>query len=203
MSRGSISSGTAPGEPPGADPPDDAALMRAIAAGDATALSRLYDRHSPLVLASCVRALRDRHDAEDLVVDIFWEIWDRHDRYDASRSSPRTYLLNVARSRIIDRIRTRQARGAPAAAEVADEPGRSAARGGPIDDAVAHEERDRLREAMRQLTPDQRRAIELTYFDAMTNSELAERLGQPLGTVKSRIRQALIRLREVLNPGDP
>ena len=85
---------------------DDFLLMEAVAAGDATAIAALYDRHSPLVFALCLRIVRDRSEAEDLLADIFWEIWRRADRYDAARGSPLTYLLTVARSRAIDRRRS-------------------------------------------------------------------------------------------------
>jgi RNA polymerase sigma-70 factor, ECF subfamily len=184
--------------------------MRAIAGGDPAALSRLYDRHSPLVFAFCLRALRDHAEAEDLMIDIFWEIWQRHDRYDAARSSPRTYLLNVTRSRIIDRLRAlRSRRSVPSVGlNTGDRPSSDGTAQGarpcePIDEMVGTEQRARLQSAMQRLNPDQREALELAYFDAMSHSEVAARLGQPIGTVKSRIRQALIRLREVMGGSVP
>lgn len=204
-----MSPGNAPDTDSPAAAPDDGALMCAIAAGDATALARLYDRYSPIVFAFCLRSLKSDAEAEEVVVDIFWEIWQRHDRYDASRGSPRTYLLNLTRSRIIDRLRMLRARRVLPTVALdtgdgrVDEAGAAGNARPPLDDLVGSEQRDRLREAMRRLTPEQRETLELTYFDAMSNSEVAERLGQPIGTVKSRIRQALIRLREALGGTTP
>jgi RNA polymerase sigma-70 factor (ECF subfamily) len=179
---------------------DDGALMMRICSGDASALARLYDRHGSLVFGLCLRALGDRSEAEGLTLDIFWEIWSAHDRYDASRANPLTYLLRVARSRIIDRMRLRRSRErqGPVAA-----PGGNGAlmedlRRGPLEAASLDEEQARVLRALDGLTPEQRAAIELSFFDALSHAEIAERLGEPLGTIKSRIRQALIRLRDFL-----
>lgn len=195
---------------PEREPCDDRALMGAISAGDAAALARLYDRHSPTIFAFCLRALGDRMDAEDLLIDIFWEVWAREDRYDPARSSPRTYLLNLTRSRIVDRLRTLRARRASASVRLEGENDaqaegftHEAAPAEPINDLVSAEQGAELRAAMERLTPAQREALEMAFFDAMSHSDVAQRLGQPIGTVKSRIRQALIRLREIMGATAP
>lgn len=180
--------------------PEDVALMRRIADGDAGAFAAFYDRHSPLVFAFCLRGLRDRGDAEDLTVEIFQEIWDRCSRYEQSRGSPVTYLLRITRSRIVDRLRARRSRGL-AQDVVADDPSvdESAT---PLGNMLLKEECERVRSAMRTLSPAQRTALELAFYGALTHSEIARRLNEPLGTIKTRIRQALARLRESLPGGD-
>lgn len=180
--------------------------MRGVAAGDRQSFERFYDRYSPRVFAFCLRSVGDRSEAEDLVVEIFWELWRRQDRYEPQRSSPLTYLMNVTRSRIIDRLRSIRAKRAVAqvqsdtSSSIALEPAGSAP--GPVEQVVSAEQRMRLRAALNRLTADQRQALELAYFDALSYSEVAESVGQPLGTVKSRIRQALKQLRELLKGPD-
>lgn len=182
---------------------DDFALMEGIAARDASALQRMYDKHSPLVLALCVRVLHDRAEAEDVLVDVFWELWDRVDRYDPRRGSPLTYLTTLARSRAIDR---RRAKGrihpvdldttSPATAPLADSPETG---------VVADENAVLVKQALLGLEPAQRQAIECAFYDGLSHTEIAEKLGKPLGTVKTYIRQGLIRLRQSLritNGGD-
>lgn len=181
---------------------DDEALMRGVAAGDRQSFERLYDRYSPRVFAFCLRSLGDRSEAEDLVVEIFWELWRRQDRYEPERSSPLTYLMKVTRSRVIDRLRSIRAKqiNVPTSSEAASPRAAdyAACAPGPADQAVNAEQQVRVRKALSTLTADQRQALEMAYFDAMSYSEVADSLGQPLGTVKSRIRQALKQLRELL-----
>lgn len=185
---------------------DDYALMEAIASGDQAALAAFYDRHSPLVYSLCLRIVRDRSDSEDLLIDVFWELWARSARYDAGRGSPLTYLLTLARSRAIDRRRAGMKRRT---VQVDDnwsgDAGRSDDSGlgkkpspTPLADAVSKEMSEKIRIAMSKLEPAQRQALELSFFDDLSHSEIAQRLGKPLGTVKTNIRQGLIRLREVV-----
>ena len=179
---------------------DDYELMQRIARGDAAALAALYDRHAALVQAMCLRIVRDRGEAEDLLIDVFWEIWQRGQRYDANRGAPVTYLLTIARSRSLDRLRSSEHRAAalndqtaPAAKE--DE------RGGGADPAAGlleSENRDRVRKALASLEAVQREAIELSFYDGLSHSQIAAKLDKPLGTVKTHIRQGLIRLRDSL-----
>jgi RNA polymerase sigma-70 factor (ECF subfamily) len=177
---------------------DDIALMESIAAGDAAALRALYDRHSALVLAVCLRILRDRNAAEELLVDIFHELWERSDRYDPKRASPLTYLMTVTRSRAIDRQRAR-----PKLTPVALESSESQvppAQESPVSEALSGEWRTIVRRALARLEPGQRQAIECAYYDGLSHSQIAQKLDKPLGTVKTYIRQGLIRLRELLRP---
>jgi RNA polymerase sigma-70 factor (ECF subfamily) len=174
----------------------DLKLMQGVAARDSAALRALYDRYSGLVYTLGLRILRDRADAEELLVDVFWEIWSRGDRFDASRGTPLTYLMTLTRSRAIDRTRGRgKMRPLSLQSEESPEP---AGAGSPTDDALGAERRDVIRQAIGQLEPQQRQAIECSFYDGLSHSEIADKLGKPLGTVKTYIRQGLIRLRESL-----
>lgn len=174
---------------------DDFSLMQAIAAGDRAALGDLYDRHGPLLLAVCRRVLRDAGEAEDVLTDVFFEVWSRSDRFDASRGSPLTYLLTLTRSRAIDRRRSRRSRPV-----VSDNPQAVAEQASPAptpyQSTDLNERRGIIRAAMAALDPAQREAIECSFFEGLSHSEIAEKLQKPLGTVKTYIRQGLIRLRD-------
>lgn len=170
--------------------PSAEALLRRLAAGDHEALGEFYDRYAGMVNALALRILRDAADAEDVVQEVFVQVWRQASRFDASRGSPEAWLCTVARTRALDRLRRRASRredsseSAPAAAVP---PPRS-------------EEGLAVRKALEGLSPDQRKALELAYYEGLTQSEIAVRLGEPLGTIKTRIRTAMIRLREALGP---
>jgi RNA polymerase sigma-70 factor (ECF subfamily) len=174
---------------------DDFALMNAIAERDASALSVLYDRHAAAVMGVGIRILRDRAEADEMTGDVFIELWNRAERYDASRGHPVAYLLGLARSRAIDRLRGRARRDklfvAPGDHDIP-------AAGNPFNDSANAQMRSVLDRALSALHPGQRQALELAYFDGMSHSEVAEATGEPLGTVKTRIRQGIVRLREAL-----
>jgi len=184
------------GDAPPTGAADDHALMEGIAARDPAALQSLYDRHASLVLALIVRILHDHAEAEDVMIDVFWELWERGDRYDAARGNPLTYLTTLARSRAIDRRRAKgrfqpaaRESGSALAAPQSDSPERG---------AVAEEHRVLVTQALLGLDPAQRDAIECAFYDGLTHIEIAEKLGKPLGTVKTYIRQGFIRLRQSL-----
>jgi len=175
---------------------DQAALGRA-AAGDASGLAALYDGYARPVYSLALRILRDPSEAEDIVQEVFLQAWRQASRYDPSRGAVAAWLLTQTRSRAIDRLRARRARPAVAgsgvaAAEIADP--------GPALDwqVISSEQVSRVRAAIDDLPVLQRVAIELAYYEGCTQTEIAERLEQPLGTVKTRIRLALAKLREVL-----
>ena len=185
--------------PPGRNDADaELMLMRGIAAGDQAAMERLYDRYSPLVLALALRILRDQASADELLNDVFMELWNRSDRYDAGRGTLTTYLLTLARSRAIDRLRARRRQALatlPEAGIAAAEPD---SLGAGLRSVVADEQRLLLSDALSRLPLEQRQALELAYFDDLSHSQIAERLHRPLGTVKTHIRQGLIQLREAM-----
>ncbi len=180
-----------------AQTPDDLDLMKAIASGDREALSILYDRHSPMVLAVCRRVLGDAADADDVLTDVFFEVWTRGDRFDAVRGGALTYLMTLARSRAIDRRRARAVRSAGTSNQ-SDLTGEAAPGPNPFQSSDLNEQRQIIRSALDQLDPVQRTAVECSFYEGLSHSEIAEKLQRPLGTVKTYIRQGLIRLRQSL-----
>lgn len=186
-------------------PPDDggdAGLLRRMAAGDEAALGALYDRWSPLVHSVVLRIVGDREDAEELVEETFWQAWRQAGRYDAVRGGAGAWLAVIARSRALDRVRLRgwqraSAAGTEAEADMAPEAMADTA--GPLQSAEQDETRRMVRAAMDALPAEQRETLEMAYFRGMSQSEIAAATGQPLGTVKTRARLALQKLREVLS----
>ena len=185
---------------------DDAALMEAIASGEVDSFERLYERHGPVVFATCLRILRDRAEAEEVLEEVFWEIWARRDRYDRSRSAPFSYLMTLARSRALDRLRFRKRReGVWLELHEADRNTLATASGdgaNPFENASAVQRRVAIDRALEELPASHRRAVEMNFFEGLSHREIAERLGDPLGTVKTHIRQGLLALRKVLRSLD-
>ncbi len=187
--------------PEEAPPATDLELVEGIKRGDSTALDALYERYSSPVYSLVWKILQRPEEAEDVALDVFWQVWRQADRYDPSRGAPPAWIFTVARSRAIDRLRSRHRREDRTISF--DDP---AVKLDPLDEeagpeAVAsfRQTRDAVREAMASLSPVQREAVELAFFKGLTHVEIAERLGQPLGTIKTRIRQGLIKLRNVLD----
>jgi RNA polymerase sigma-70 factor, ECF subfamily len=181
------------------------AWMAALRTGDEEAFLQLYRQYGENVLAVCLRILHDRHVAEDVLSEIFWEIWRHPDRYDSSRSTPQTYLLMVARSRAIDRLRELSRRAKvivdAGAAQLAD--GKITPHDLPETVASQQEEKHLVLAAVDGLDANQRQVLELAFFKGLSHQQIAEHLNHPLGTVKSRIRQALIHLRTKLSSTFP
>jgi RNA polymerase sigma-70 factor (ECF subfamily) len=173
--------------------------MAAVARGDRDALSRLYDQYNRLVFTLCLRVIRDRGEAEDLLIEVFQELWARSDRYDPTRGSPLTYLSTLARSRAIDRLRSRsKAIGATVTlASVGDSPVDQTELT-PGANVELAEQRQRVTAALGTLDRAYREAVELSFYDGLSHTEIAEKLNKPLGTVKTYIRQGLIRMRDLL-----
>jgi RNA polymerase sigma-70 factor (ECF subfamily) len=177
--------------------PDDLSLMQAIARGDRSALSTLYDRHSPLVLAICRRILGDAGEAEDVLSDIFFEVWRKADRFDSNRGNPLTYLVTLSRSRAIDRKRS-QASRPKITSDYTDANARADPDPNPFESIDLKERSAQVRSALSGLEPAQREALECAFYEGLSHSEIAARLNKPLGTVKTHIRQGIIHLREKL-----
>jgi RNA polymerase sigma-70 factor (ECF subfamily) len=192
--------GRATGAVPMADA--DGALLRRMAAGDESALGALYDRWSPLVHSVVARIVGDADDAAELVEEAFLQAWRQAGRYEGTRGGVSTWLVVIARSRALDRVRLAGHRRAAAA-----EPLENAESAGsllpdthtPLAAAEIAETRQIVHAAMEKLPPDQRETLELAYFKGMSQSEIAEATGQPLGTVKTRCRLGLQKLREALS----
>ncbi|HET6202489.1 MAG TPA: sigma-70 family RNA polymerase sigma factor [Planctomycetota bacterium] len=177
----------------------DEALVRAIAAGEESALASAYDRYGALVYALARRFLRDASAAEEIVQDVFLELWRRARLFDPRHGTLPAFLVTLARSRAIDRLRSR--RPLPAGRETSD-PERSVDEGlPPLEFASLEDARAEVLRALGTLPSEERHVVELAYFEGLSQSEIAERTGAPLGTVKGRARNALRRLREALPKG--
>jgi len=171
-------------------------LVQRTAAGDHAALAELYDVTCPVAFGLAVRILGESDAAEEAMVEVYAQVRRRAKTYDPSRGSPVSWLLNLTRSRAIDMRRTRQRQEVTDPLESA---GEVAAAGPDPEETSAAAERDRfIRHALQTLNREQREAIELAFFAGLSHSEIAARLGKPLGTIKTRIRQGMIRLREQL-----
>jgi len=182
--------------PPGATAADHTTLER-MARGDHEALAELYDRHSRLVYSLALRIIRDQGEAEDIVQEVFSQAWRQAGRYEARRGNVIAWLLNLTRSRAIDRLRGRQSRPEATSDSLLaiDIPDLTL----PVDEQLSLEGRaSRVRAAMKELSVLQRVAIELAFYEGLTHVEIAERLELPLGTVKTRIRQGLLKLKDRL-----
>lgn len=178
--------------------PEDRALMQRVAAGDPDALRRLYERYSPLCFAICLRVLNDRDEAEQVLIDVFAEVWRTPQRYDPNRGAAAGYLAMMSRSRAIDHARanrrrpTRSLDAAAGAVPDGNEHSQPGAR------PIAAEQRAAVNAALARLAPVEREAVELAFYEGLTHSEIAARLSKPIGTVKTHIRQGLIRMRDAL-----
>jgi RNA polymerase sigma-70 factor, ECF subfamily len=182
--------------PPGTTAADHTTLER-MARGEQEALGELYDRYSHLVYSLALRIIRDQGDAEDIVQEVFSQAWRQAGRYETRRGNVIAWLLNLTRSRAIDRLRGRQARPEASSESVLaiDMPDLAL----PVDEQLSLEGRaSRVRAAMKELSVLQRVAIELAFYEGLTHVEIAERLELPLGTVKTRIRQGLLKLKDRL-----
>lgn len=178
---------------------EDVALVRRMAAGDEQALGALYDRWHPVVHGVVSRLLRQADDVEDVVEETFWQAWRQASRFDLARGAVQTWLLTIARSRALDRVRAlRRRREEPLEGDDGQPVIQPAAEGDPALDAEASERRRMVVAALAGLPAEQREALELGYFGGLSQSEIAERTGQPLGTVKTRMRLALQKLRSQL-----
>ncbi len=172
------------------EPEEDVELIAAVAAGDRGALAALYDRHAGVMMALGVRILRDRHEAEEILHDVFLEAWKRAGDYDPSRGAVRTWLMLRMRSRCLDLVKSaRRSRTRAAGATLEGV-------AGSVDPVAANvADGSRVRGALAALPEEQRTILELGYFGGLSCSEMATELGIPIGTVKSRLHAALTKLR--------
>ena len=174
----------------------DVELLAAIARKDETALAELYDRYRVILFGVLIRILTSREEAEDVLQEVFLQVWRRAGDFDEKRGRPFTWLVTLARSRGIDRLRSLAAKERVALAG-AREPSEQVSDA--VADAFASEQRTLVTTALAQLPEEQKRPLTLAYFEGLTQSEIAAKLGAPLGTVKTRMRTGLMKLREVLS----
>jgi RNA polymerase sigma-70 factor (ECF subfamily) len=170
------------------DAADDMRLVARVRAGDQQALSELYDRYSRLVYSVAMRILQDTGAAEDLLQDVFLQLWRKPDAFDSSRGSLAAWLAVIARHRSIDRLRQRRPETDIEDCVIAS----STDLGNETERSLVIE---KVRVVMNEMGPDQRTAMEMAFFQGLTHTEIAEKTGEPLGTIKTRIRSGLQMLR--------
>ena len=178
---------------------DWAALIKRVADGDQSALTTLYDSTSRLVFGLVLRVVNDRSTAEEILLDVYTQVWRQASTYDSQRGAPLAWLMTIARTRGIDRLRSgklehQNRESLDAIGEI------SASTASPEADSVTAERRQLVRKALESLSAEQREVIELAYYQGLSHSEIALKLGQPLGTVKTRTRLGMMKLRDMLRP---
>lgn len=184
-----------PASAPAATSSDDLSLIRRIGDGDESALATLYDRWSPVVYSLVVHLLDDADGAEDVVEETFWQVWQRASSYDATRGTVRTWILTIGRSRALDRLRSRKRSREDLSTDLTlvRDP-----HADPSQQAEGAERTHLVYAALQQIPDEQRVALELAYFRGLSQSEISELLGEPLGTVKTRMRLGMQKLRDML-----
>ncbi len=180
--------------------PESVALRKALqrmAEGDHPALAACYDLMGSVVFSLAVRMLRDRAAAEDVSQDIFVQVWRQAGNYDVARGSPEAWIMMIARTRILDRLRSRKAGVVlkPVGENLPDAP---AAEDWPDDLAITREDAVNVRQALAELPAEQKQAVEMAFFDGLTHMEISEKVSVPLGTIKTRIRLGLMKIRDQL-----
>lgn len=179
----------------------DQQLMQQVATGSETAFSGFYRRFAPGLFSMIYEVLHDQKEAEDVLQESFVQMWKKSGTYDPDRSAVFTWAAMIARNRAIDRLRSRQRRGVTLEAAAAETAASAPEFADQADELLGHsEERTRIRKALTHIPEAQRNAIQLAFFGGLTQSEVSAQLGEPLGTIKARIRRGLIALRDVLEP---
>ena len=168
----------------------DSELFSRIVSGDRDAFGLLYDRYAPILFSFCVRILRDGRDAEDVLQEVFVQVWRDARRFDPDRASLKTWLFTIARSRALDRYRSRRSQDQKLASEPAD----VLDAGSGEDVAQASLLKQYVARCLSKLSENERKVLTLAYYDGYTQEEIAALLKEPLGTVKSRARSGLARL---------
>jgi RNA polymerase sigma-70 factor, ECF subfamily len=180
---------------------EDRELIRRMASKDSHALEIFYERYNRIAFSLVLRIVRVREDAEDVLLEVFWQAWQQAPRYDASRGKPMAWLLTIARTRAIDCIRSsgRRPAGTSDSAEEMDQR-QSLRQAAEPDPFIVAGTRSAVTKCLESLNRDQRIPLEMAYFEGMTHSEIAGALNQPLGTMKDRIRTGMMHLRKCLKP---
>ena len=178
----------------------DAELMRRMGRSDREAFTQLYDRFSRPLYATALRILSNAAEAEDIVQDVFLALWEKASDFESSRGSAFAWAVTLTRNRAIDRIRMRKRRSELLAETTAEDAGTQPTNSGldSADALASKEQAGAVRAAVAALPVEQQAAVELAFFGGLTQQEIAEKLREPLGTVKARIRRGLLRLRETL-----
>lgn len=174
----------------------DEDLISLVARNESWALAELYDRYARLVFSLGVRVLNDRSGAEEIVQEVFAKVWLKAGDFETSRGKFSSWLIGIARHQCIDELRRRRVRPATDGTDVASLG--SGAESDPMESAVMAAEQQRIRNALAQIPVEQRQAIELAFFEGLSHQQIADRLDAPLGTVKTRLRLGMQKLRDLL-----
>lgn len=193
-------------QPASAQPPDDerqradALLLRRMAGGDKQAFAELYDRFARPLYATALRIVSDSAEAQDVVHDAFVTLWEKASVFESGRGTAFAWAVTLVRNRAIDRVRTRRRRADLLAAAPASDLGYDDSTSGVAadDSAILGDQARAVRAAVATLPTEQRRALELAFFSGLTQQQIAEKLSEPLGTVKARVRRGLLKLRDTL-----
>lgn len=177
---------------------NDVELLRATGAGDRMAFAAFYDKYSKLLFSIAFRILNDAKEAEDVLQEVFLQVWDKASSYDARLGKPVSWVVTLTRNKAIDHIRSSQRRSKlveQAATEIAV---RTDATGAANESTRGKESANLISSAVAELPADQRQAIEMAFFSGLTQNEISETLKEPLGTIKARIRRGMLKLRDRL-----
>ena len=182
-------------------------LLEATGRGDRDSFRQLHERYAGVLFSAAYQVLNDPVEAEDVLQDVFVQIWDKAKLYDRARGKPLTWALTLTRNKSIDRLRSAQRRHrlkdeVEKESNVADQQGSGGAQtgGNSVERVYARETNQIVRHAVLQLSNEQRQAIEMAFFGGLTQNEIAQRLDEPLGTVKARIRRGMIKLKDLIEP---
>ncbi len=180
---------------------EDLRLMKRIVGRDQQAFAGLYDRYAPVIYTMVLRMVKSTAEAEDLVQDIFVQIWNKAHLFAESKGSVYTWVMTLARRKAIDRVRSQDYGNRGESVDDEEKPvdiPDTAYEANPLIATVSREYEELMRNSLAAISPEQRTVIELSYYDGYTQAQIAERLQLPLGTVKTRMRQGLITLRDLL-----
>jgi RNA polymerase sigma-70 factor, ECF subfamily len=175
-------------------------LLERIAASDESALSELYDLYSRIIYSLIIRIVKSREEAEDLLQLIFVKIWYKAGSFDKNKGSVYSWVVTMARNNAIDRIRSKQFKNINVNSVQIETIDNCKSETSNLDTVIMNERADIVNKALKQIPQEQSAIIELAYFGGMTQSEIAQKLSIPIGTIKSRTRQALIKLEKILSP---
>jgi RNA polymerase sigma-70 factor (ECF subfamily) len=184
-----------------ADSLEEIELIRRIGDGDRASFEQFYDRYNGVLFSTAFRVLNDPTDAEDVTQEVFIMIWNKAGLYDSSRGKPLTWAVTMTRNKAIDKLRSLQRRF-----RLKEEAGKESGAAEmmhdrqPVDDVDSAEQAVLIRNAVMKLSTEQREVIEMAYFNGLTQNEIADRLNEPLGTIKARIRRGMIKLKKLVGP---
>lgn len=179
---------------------DEQALMKRVKAEDTKALEELYDLYKSLLFGMIVSIVKTREEAEDLLQEVFMKIWEKAYTFDEDQGNVYSWIVTLTRNKAIDRIRSKGYKTQEKASNSVGEPGLSLERDqfDPLQTTIFSDRAELVKQALNEIPDKQRQVIEVAYYDGMTQSEISEHLDIPLGTVKTRTRQGLVKLKNIL-----